>query len=379
MHYKIAQFSVKMHTFKAMKSRYYLWRLAGLALILFLGFVFFKIVIYILISSILFLIGSPLTKKLESIKIGKRHLPDALSATVTLATMVLILLLLFKMIVPPLIIQADLLSDLNFEDVLQNILAQFPGLESTIKSLGNANDLKLALSAQLDSFLNFSNISLVVDNIFGYTGTILGGALCVLFITFFFLKDEKLLKESIMILTPSRQESAMTDILRTSKKMLSKYFTGLFVDMLIVGTLAGSLMWIMGVDNALIIGFTAGILNIVPYIGSVITMIFAIFLGVSGCIAHGDYILISGTITKIFFGLLSINLIDGFIFQPFIFSNSVKAHPLEIFIVTLMAGTIGGIGGMIVALPVYTILRIVAKEFLTQYKFFKKLTEKIED
>ena len=161
--------------------------------------------------------------------------------------------------------------------------------------------------------------------------------------------------------------------------MLSKYFTGLFIDMLIVGTLAGSLMRIMGIDNALIIGFTAGILNVVPYIGSMITMIVAVFLGVSGCIAHGDYALIMGTITKTFFGLLSINLIDGFIFQPFIFSNSVKAHPLEIFIVTLMGATIGGIAGMIVALPVYTIFRIVAKEFLTRFKFFKKLTEKLEN
>lgn len=374
----IALFSEKCIPLKQMSSRYYLFRIAGLALIIFLGFIFFKIVIYVLISSILFLIGSPITKKLETLKIGKRHLPDALSAALTLGFMALVLMLLFKMIVPPLIKQASLLSDLNFEDVLHNILAQFPAVDSAARSLGNVNDLKLALSSQLDSFLNFSNVSLVVDNLFGYTGTILGGALCVLFITFFFLKDEKLLKESIMIVTPIRQENAMIDILRTSKKMLSKYFTGLFLDMLIVGVLAGSLMWIMGVENALIIGFTAGILNIVPYIGSVITMIFAIFLGVSGCIAHGEYILIAGTITKIFLGLLSINLIDGFIFQPFIFSNSVKAHPLEIFIVTLMAGTIGGIGGMIVALPVYTILRIVAKEFLTQYKFFAKLTEKIE-
>jgi predicted PurR-regulated permease PerM len=362
-----------------MKSRYYLWRIAGLALIVFLGFIFFKIVIYILISAILFLIGSPVTRKLESIHIGKHRMHDALSATITLATMVSLLLLLFKMIVPPLIKQATLLSDLNFQDVLQNILIQFPALDGTIKSLGNANDIKIALSSQLDSFLNFSNISLVVDNLFGSATTILGGALCVLFITFFFLKDEKLLKESIMLVTPISQENSMRDILRTSKKMLSKYFTGLFVDMLIVGTLSGSLMWIMDIDNALIIGFTAGILNIIPYIGSVITMVLAVFLGVSGCIAHGEYILIYSTITKIFFGLLSINLIDGFIFQPFIFSNSVKAHPLEIFIVTLMAGTIGGIGGMIVALPVYTILRIVAKEFLSHYKFFKKLTEKIED
>lgn len=368
-----------MHTFIAMKTKYYLWRIAGLLLVLALGFVFFKIVVYVLISAILFLIGAPITKKLESAKIRGKHMPDALSATITLAAIVMVVVTLFKMIVPPLIGQADLLSNLNFYDVLQNILAQFPEVDSAVKTYGSAHDLKLALSAQLDSFLNFSNISWAVDHAFSYAGTLLGGTACVLFITFFFLKDEKLLKESILMFTPSTQEDAVHDILRTSKKMLSKYFTALFVDMLIVGICAGTLMWILGIENALIIGFTAGLLNIVPYIGSVITMIVAVFLGVSGCIAHEEYALIGGTITKIFLGLLSINLIDGFLVQPFMFSNSVKAHPLEIFIVTLMAATIGGIAGMIVALPVYTILRIVAKEFLSHYKFFQKLTAKIND
>lgn len=369
---------IKMHTFNAMKTKYYLWRVAGILLMLGMAFVFFKIVVYILISAILFLIGSPVTKKLESIKIGSKRISDGLSATITLAFIIMVVFVLFKMIVPPLILQVDLLSNLNFYDVLQNILAQFPDLDNAVKTYGNAHDLKLALTAQLDSFLNFSNISWAVDHAFSYAGTILGGAACVLFITFFFLKDEKLLRESILMFTPASQEHSVQDILRTSKKMLSKYFTALFVDMFIVGLSAGTLMWVLGIDNALIIGFTAGLLNIIPYIGSVITMIVAIFLGVSGCIAHAEYVLIAGTITKIFIGLLSINLIDGFLIQPFMFSNSVKAHPLEIFIVTLMAATIGGIAGMIVALPVYTILRIVAKEFLSHYKFFKKLTEKID-
>ncbi len=367
-----------MHTFNAMKTRFYLWRIAGVVLLLLLAYIFFNIVIYVLISAILFLIGSPITKKMESLKIRGKQIPDALAAALTLFSIAMVIMLLFKMIVPPLITQVNLLSNLNFYDVLHNILAQFPGLDNTLKSLGSTNDIKLALSTQLNSFLNVSNVSWVVNNLFSYTGTILGGTLCVLFITFFFLKDERILKESILTITPSTYENSIQDILHTSKRMLSKYFTGLFIDMLIVGTLAGSLMWIMGIENALIIGFTAGILNVVPYIGSVITMIVAVFLGVSGCIAHGEYALIMGTITKIFFGLLSINLIDGFIFQPFIFSNSVKAHPLEIFIVTLMGATIGGIAGMIVALPVYTIFRIVAKEFLSRFKFFKKLTEKIE-
>ncbi|HRH11987.1 MAG TPA: AI-2E family transporter, partial [Bacteroidia bacterium] len=101
--------------------------------------------------------------------------------------------------------------------------------------------------------------------------------------------------------------------------------------------------------------------------------------GVSGCIHSGQYELIDPVINKIFFSLLSINLIDGFLIQPFIFSNSVKAHPLEIFIVTLMAAIIGGIPAMIVALPVYTLLRIVAGEFLTHLKFFRKISEKIDD
>jgi predicted PurR-regulated permease PerM len=316
---------------------------------------------------------------MENIKIWGRQIPDGISAALTLFLIAGVISLLFKMILPPLISQANLLSDLNFSDVLHNILAQFPSLEGALKSYGSEDELKTELSAQLNSFLNFSNVSLVVNDLFSYTSTILGGTLCVLFITFFFLKDERLLKESILTITPSTYENSIQDVLHTSKKMLSKYFTGLFIDMLIVGTISGSLMWIMGIENALIIGFTAGILNVVPYIGSMITMIVAVFLGVSGCIAAGEYMLIMGTITKIFFGLLSINLVDGFIFQPFIFSNSVKAHPLEIFIVTLMGATIGGIAGMIVALPVYTIFRIVAKEFLSRFKFFKKLTEKLEN
>ncbi|MBK7817198.1 MAG: AI-2E family transporter [Sphingobacteriaceae bacterium] len=153
-----------------MKTRFYLWRIAGVVLLLLLAYLFFNIVIYVLISSILFLIGSPITKKMESIKIRGKQIPDALGAALTLFTIAMVVLLLFKMIVPPLITQVNLLSTLNFYDVLHNILAQFPGLDNTLKSFGSANDIKMALSTQLDSFLNFSNVSWVVNNLFSYTG-----------------------------------------------------------------------------------------------------------------------------------------------------------------------------------------------------------------
>ena len=70
-------------------------------------------------------------------------------------------------------------------------------------------------------------------------------------------------------------------------------------------------------------------------------------------------------------------MLDNFLLQPIIFSNSVNAHPLEIFLVILIAGTVAGISGMIFAIPFYTFIRIIAKEFLSQFEIVKSLTKNI--
>ena len=184
---------------------------------------------------------------------------------------------------------------------------------------------------------------------------------------------------SLILITPSSYETEMLDIFRTSKKMLSKYFTGLFIDMILVCFIVTLLMWLFGIKNALVIGCLAGVMNVIPYIGPIITLFFAIFLGISGCIEFNQYELISLTILKICIILLGTNLVDALLIQPTIFSNTVKAHPLEIFLVILMAGAVGGVLGMVLAIPCYTLLRIIAKEFFSHLKFFKKITENISD
>ena len=185
--------------------------------------------------------------------------------------------------------------------------------------------------------------------------------------------------KALLLMTPSEYESEMLDIYRTSRKMLSKYFTGLFIDMVLVSFIVTTLMWLFGIKNALVIGCLAGVMNVIPYIGPIITLFFAVFLGISGCIEFNQYELITSTITKILVILIGTNLLDAIFIQPFIFSNTVKAHPLEIFLVILMAGALGGVLGMVVAIPCYTLLRVIAKEFLDHFKFFKKLTENIPE
>ncbi|MCE3258890.1 MAG: pheromone autoinducer 2 transporter [Bacteroidetes bacterium] len=355
-----------------------IWRIIGIIALILFAYLFFKIVIYLMISLVLFLVGYPLTYRIERLRFGKRKIPDGIAALITIVVILGVITALFFAIIPPLITEINFLSGLNFYDVLRNVLDQFPVIKANLLKLGDEEDLKQNITAEVNRFINPGNIESVLNNIFNYFGTIFGGTLCVLFITFFLLKDEQIVKQSLLTIAPAGHEGAMREIFKTSKRMLSKYFAGLFLDMFIVGTLVMISMTILGIKNALIISFAAAVLNVIPYIGSVIVMIIAIFLGVSGCISTGNYELIGPTINKIFFTLLSINLIDGFIIQPYIFSNSVKAHPLEIFIITLMAAILGGIFGMVIALPVYTLIRIIAKEFLTHLKFFKKISENLD-
>jgi predicted PurR-regulated permease PerM len=362
-----------------MRLKISIWRVLGILALVALGIVFFKIVIYLVISLVLFLVGYPLTNLMKKIKIGRFNLPQSLAALITIFLMLFLFVSLFLIIVPPLANEINFLSKLNFYDVLHNTIEQFPKLKLYLLKLGTEEQLKRNASLELNSMINNINYRVALGSAFNMLGTFIGGLLCVMFITFFFLKDQQLAKSIIINLTPTSMEKEVHDILRTSKKMLSQYFAGLFTDMFIVGLLVFISLSIIGIKNALIISFVAGILNVIPYIGSVITMLLAVFIGVSGCISGLNYQLIGPTISKIFITILSINLIDGFIIQPIIFSNSVKAHPLEIFIVTLMAGVLGGVVAMVVALPVYTLIRIVAKEFLTQIKFIKKLTENIPE
>jgi len=350
-------------------------------LLLVIGFIcaFTKIFIYLIISLILALLGMPIMNFITRLRIGKIKINNGISAILTLGIFFAVIYILSITFLPPLINQITFLSSSNLHDIIYNFSIYYPNIKKTIVEFGSEKQLMQIINAQLSQFVNFRNVTYIFNNTLSYFGIILGGLFSVLFITFFFLKDDKLVIKSLLLITPSTFESEMIDIYRTSKKMLSNYFIGLFIDVAFITITVTSLFYLFGMQNALVIGCLAGIMNIIPYIGPIITLIFAIIFGISGCIELNQYELISTTITKTLIILIGTNLIDAMIIQPTIFSNTVKAHPLEIFLVVLMASALGGVIGMIVAIPTYTLLRIIAKEFFSHLKFFKKLTENIPE
>ena len=84
-----------------------------------------------------------------------------------------------------------------------------------------------------------------------------------------------------------------------------------------------------------------------------------------------------GLIGKAALVFLSGQLVDNFFTQPVIFAGSVKAHPLEIFVLISIAGSLAGITGMMLAIPAYSLIRVVAKEFLSGFKVIQALTDEL--
>ena len=145
--------------------------------------------------------------------------------------------------------------------------------------------------------------------------------------------------------------------------------------MFIITLIVSTSLTILGVKNALLIGFFAAIMNVIPYIGPVIGAGFAVMITLSSNLDLPFYTEMMPLITKVLIVFGIMQLLDNVLLQPIIFSKSVKAHPLEIFIIVLVGAKLGGILGMVLAIPFYTAFRVIGKVFLSEFKVIQQLTK----
>ena len=185
-------------------------------------------------------------------------------------------------------------------------------------------------------------------------------------------------EESILLFVPEDHHEATHNIIIESKSLLKRYFIGVLLEVIGVMTLIAIGLWILGVENALLIGFFGGIMNIIPYLGPLIGILIALTLGVTTTLAMGGYHELLSVLIKIVSVLMVVNFIDNNILVPLIYSKSVKSHPLEIFFVIIMGGSLAGLPGMLLAVPLYTVLRVIAKEFFQNFRVVQKMTDSME-
>lgn len=242
----------------------------------------------------------------------------------------------------------------------------------------NASDNPIErLQKEIFSFFNPSQIQNLFTRIIGFFGDFMIGIFSVLFIAFFFLKEQQLFVRFIMTIVPNEYEKQVDSALSGITVLLARYFDGVFIQMTVITIFVSVALKLLGIENALLIGFFAALINVIPYVGPAMGASFGIFIVISSNLGIPFYDEMLPLIFKVLLVFAAMQMIDNFILQPFIFSNSVLAHPLEIFIIILVGAKLGGILGMVLAIPAYTVIRVVARVFLSEFQIVKKLTDGI--
>lgn len=353
---------------------------ALVAVILFLVWYFSSIVVYILISAVLAVVGNPLVRCLAAVHIRGWRVPRWLAALVTLIVIWAVLATLCSLFVPLVFNKFHLLSNLDFATVIksieepiaraQNYLNEFFALPASSFSLSES------LADALKELVNANSINAIFSSIAGVVLSLVIAILSITFITFFFLKDEGLFYAMVAAMFPEHYHENITRALNSVTLLLSRYFVGILSESLLL-TLGVSLTMMafgMKATDASFIGLVMGVMNVVPYAGPFIGGVIAVFMGI---ISPIEGMTVGHTAFVIAGSLLILKGFDDFVLQPTLYSERVKAHPLEIFLVILIAGSLAGILGMLLAIPSYTVLRVFAKEFFSQFRLVRKLTEKI--
>ncbi|HZK07648.1 MAG TPA: AI-2E family transporter [Bacteroidales bacterium] len=349
-------------------------------LALYLIWRFANIITYLAIAILLSLIGRPLVKRFNAMRIGRFHIPNALSALLALLVIILVVLSFVGIFVPLIASQARLVNDIDFDLIGSSMQKPIADVEIFLRQyniLTREETIRQLFAQQIDSILNFASFSKTLASVVGVTGSMFLAVFAILFLTYFFMKDSYLIDELVDTLTPINYQNEVQSVLTQSKRLLSRYFIGLMIELTTMITLLSLGLTLFGIENALLIGFFGGLMNVIPYLGPIIGAALGIILTIFTALSTG---MISDLFSSILIvlGVFAVsNLLDNVVLQPLIYSNSVKAHPVEIFLVILIAGSMAGIPGMILAVPTYTVLRVIAKEFLSQVKVVQQLTKNI--
>lgn len=361
----------------------YIITLGTIVLVAGLCWYFKKVLIYIICAFVFSLLGLPLMKLLRKIRIKGKSAPDWILAIVTMVTLFYLFGVIVTKAIPiisGIISDASLMSNVTMSNV-SSLAALNNWLVDTFPFLGADFNIFSYVTGQLREVGELSDIT----SLLGSLASVLSGAaialFSVVFISFFFIKDGSLFKNIVSALVPDAIESSVSKTIDEIANLLSRYFVGLTIEIIgvaLLDFLGLHLIARLEFRHAIGIAFLAGILNIVPYLGPILGELIGVVLAVILKYGTGAGLDVNIWIfALIVLGImLATQLVDNFIYQPVIYSTSIKANPLEIFIVILIAGTVGGMIGVLVAIPAYTVIRVIAFRFFRNYKVIQRMLPK---
>ena len=326
------------------------------SLILYFFYLIRPILIYLSISLIITIILNPLILFLKT----RLKFNNSLAAITSMSGLILIIGLLIKSFIPLLVEQARNLSLLNSTE-LQTSVNKIIEKYSDLYFTNDSNFINSIINSKLFSQLDLSYITELLNNIIAGLGSFSIGIFTIIFITFFFLRDSEIIINKIKLLIPKGIKSNVNESINQINTLLSRYFLALIIQITILFILYLILLSIVGINNVLIIAFLCALLNLIPYVGPLISGFLLTILTLTNYIDIDFGAIILSKVIYVVIGFVIVQAIDNFLIQPILFSKSVKSHPLEIFLVILIFGYIFGVTGLILAVPCYTVIKVILR------------------
>lgn len=351
----------------------------GLATVIIIAAVFavlgtlWHVVAYIVAAAVLAILGRPFVRIITRVRLFGHNVPRGVAAAITLVIIWIIAGGLLSLFIPLVYNKLYELSTLDWEQATQVVREAISDIEHYLES-------RLPISVPSLDVLFRERVVGILDadilaNVAGQLADIAIAFFSISFITFFFLREDGLFYKGVALFFPEHRHESLFRALDSITKLLKRYFGGLLSESLVLTTVISVVLALFGMNlsDALVIGLIMGVMNVVPYagpfIGGLISVAMSMLTPIDGATLY--------TMGIVLATIVVIKLVDDFVIQPTLYSERIQAHPLEVFLVILISGVLGGVWGMLLAIPLYTIIRVFAREFLSEYSFVRKLTNQM--
>ncbi len=349
----------------------------------YLVYTFSSIVIYVITAWLLSMLGQPLMRFFQRyVRIGRFHANETVAALLTIVCFFIVLLGLLMLFVPLLVQETRALMSLDYGKIGESLSGPIQQANQWLIERGITVDNRppeQILHDTIANLLNSGKVGAFFSASLSTVTNVFVGVASVVFITFFFLKEQGLFVGLIIALLPEKYEPQVREVIENISHMLTRYFSGVLLQITIIAVYVSIFLTILGVKNALLIGFFAALMNLIPYLGPALGGSVGILIVVTTHLDADFYDVLLPLSIKVLAVFITVQWLDNYYLTPTIFSNTVKAHPLEIFIVILIGAQIGGVVGMVAAIPAYTVIRVIAREFLSRFRIVRKLTDRMDE
>lgn len=338
--------------------RWAVW-LVLLSLVVLLLYRFSTLLAYALIALVFSYLLDPFVNRLQSAGMNR-----TLSISVVLASLILVVVWLSTNFLPAIANQlVGLFQQLSGEN-LRIIAAQVEEELITLVPMLPEGFLLQEVYPAIEELLQVEDVQDTLTGIFGLFADLAWAILVIPFATFFFLKDGSRIRRQLLQIIPNPYFESVLGLISKVETRLGHYFKSVGLQCFLVAMSAWLFLSLAGLNNAMAVGITVGVANVIPYFGPILGYILSIIVAV---FETGDFSLVLICLLAI----MLTQILDNIFFQPLIFSRSADLHPLIVLFVIMIGAEVGGIFGMIIAVPVTATIKITINQVIWSFNNYQ--------